>query len=78
MVARRGIILQVGESSTKGAEQISSHSIYIIEKTGAYSFAGKGHQLWQGGRARAFPHIKPVEEWCNKEFERRVKARLGK
>ena len=37
----------------------------------------KGHQLWQGGRARAIPHIKPVEDWCNEEYERRVKARLG-
>lgn len=38
----------------------------------------KGHALNRGGRARAFVHIKPVEEWCNAEFERRVEAELRK
>lgn len=33
----------------------------------------KGHALWQGGRARAFPHIKPVEEKAKKDFEEKVK-----
>ena len=55
--------------------------VFIVhnrKKPGLTHLLEKGHQLWQGGRARAIPHIKPVEEWCNKEFERRVKARLGK
>ena len=28
----------------------------------------KGHPLRSGGRARAFPHIKPVEEELNDKF----------
>lgn len=52
-------------------------TVYNRKKPGLTHLLEKGHQLWQGGRARAIPHIKPVEEWCNEEFERRVKARLG-
>lgn len=61
----------------RGANKFTFY-IYNRKKPGLTHLLEKGHQLWQGGRARAFPHIKPVEEWCNKEFERRVKARLGK
>ena len=32
-----------------------------------------GHALRQGGRARAFPHIKSVELEINKKIEQRVK-----
>lgn len=52
--------------------------VYNRKKPGLTHLLEKGHQLWQGGRAQAIPHIKPVEEWCNEEFERRVKERLGK
>lgn len=31
-----------------------------------------GHATRNGGRTRAFPHIKPVEEFCKKDFEERV------
>lgn len=50
--------------------------IYNKTKPGLTHLLEKGHQLQQGGRARAYPHIKKVEEWCNEEYERRVKARL--
>lgn len=52
-------------------------TVYNRKKPGLTHLLEKGHQLWQGGRARAIPHIKPVEEWCNEEFERRVKVRLS-
>lgn len=32
----------------------------------------KGHALWQGGRARAFPHIKPVEEQVIVGYEKQL------
>ena len=32
----------------------------------------KGHALHQGGRTRAFPHIKPAEEEAIKNFEREL------
>lgn len=35
-----------------------------------------GHALWQGGRARAFPHIKPVETKVIKNFEEGVKKAI--
>ena len=55
-----------------------SFIVHNRKKPGLTHLLEKGHQLWQGGRAQAIPHIKPVEEWCNEEFERRVKERLGK
>lgn len=48
------------------------------KKPGLTHLLEKGHQLWQGGRAKAIPHIKPVEDWCNREFEKRVEAMLRK
>lgn len=35
-----------------------------------------GHATRNGGRTRAFPHIKKVEEFCNREFEDRVKETI--
>lgn len=55
-----------------------SFTIHNRKKPGLTHLLEKGHQLQQGGRAEAYPHIKKVEEWCNKEYERRVKARLGR
>lgn len=37
-----------------------------------------GHALWQGGRARAFPHIKPVEQKLIKKYEQEVKKAIEK
>lgn len=55
----------------------SSNIIYNKKKWGLTHLLERGHQLRQGGKAKAIPHIKPVEEWCNEEFERRVKERLS-
>ena len=55
----------------KGAGRFS----FVInnkKKPGLTQLLENGHQLRQGGRARAIKHIKPVEEWCNEEFERRA------
>ena len=38
----------------------------------------KGHALRNGGRTRAIPHIKPVEETVNKEYEENVKLIIGR
>lgn len=35
-----------------------------------------GHTLWQGGRTRAFPHIKPVEQNLIKKYEEGVKKAI--
>lgn len=36
----------------------------------------RGHALWQGGRTRAFPHIKPVEQKTIKKYEEGVKKAI--
>lgn len=36
----------------------------------------KSHPLRNGGRSRAFPHIKPVEETIVANFEKRVKEEI--
>lgn len=35
-----------------------------------------GHALWQGGRTKAFPHIKPVEQKTIKKYEEGVKKAI--
>lgn len=55
-----------------------SFVIYNRKKPGLAHLLEKGHQLRKGGKAKAIPHIKPVETWCNEEFEKRVKARLSR
>ena len=37
----------------------------------------KGHALANGGRAKAYPHIKPVEQELIEEFEREIRELLG-
>lgn len=37
-----------------------------------------GHALRGGGRARAMPHIAPVEGWANTEVERKIRQDLSK
>lgn len=38
----------------------------------------KGHALRQGGRARAFPHIKPAEDYVIDEYPKELERRLSK
>lgn len=52
--------------------------VHNKKKPGLAHLLECGHQSNLGGRVGAIVHIKPVEEWCNEEFERRVEARLRK
>lgn len=62
------------EISGKG----SAFIMYNTGKTASLThLLEKGHVLKQGGRARAIPHIGPVEEWAVKEYENRLTRRLS-
>lgn len=63
--------------ATRSGNGKFSFTIYNKKKPSLTHLLEKGHQLRQGGRVRAFPHIKKVEDWCNEEYERRIKERLG-
>jgi hypothetical protein len=54
-------------------------TVYNKTKPGLTHLLEKGHQIVQGkgGRAKAYPHIAKVEQWCNSEFEKRIKRRLS-
>lgn len=56
-----------------GADDFS-FVVHNKKKPGLTHLLENGHQLRQGGRAKAFPHIKKIEEWCIEEYERRVSA----
>lgn len=55
-----------------------SFVIYNRKKPGLTHLLENGHALRQGGRARAFKHIKKVEQWCVDEFEKRTAEMLEK
>lgn len=52
-------------------------TVHNKKKPGLAHLLEYGHQLRQGGKAKAIVHIKPVEEWCNEEFEKRTEERLN-
>lgn len=52
-------------------------TVHNKKKPGLAHLLEHGHQLRQGGRVKAIVHIKPVEEWCNEEFEKRTEERLS-
>lgn len=53
-----------------------SFVIHNRKKPGLTHLLENGHQLRNGGRSGAFPHIAEVEQWCNEEYERRLKKEL--
>ena len=68
-----------GWSSRKLADKTSV--VYNRTHPGMTHLLERGHVIANqygrtGGRAKAQPHIKPVEEWANRELLRRVEAKL--
>lgn len=62
------------ETSGKGTGFV----MYNTGKTASLThLLEKGHALKQGGRARAIPHIEPVEQWAIKEYENKLERRLS-
>lgn len=53
---------------------------FVVHNKGKYRLTHLlefGHQLRQGGRARPYPHIKKINDWCIREFEKRVEEMLN-
>lgn len=65
------------DKTYKGNERFS-FKIHNKKKPGLTHLLENGHQLRQGGRTKKHIHIKPVEEWCVEEFEKRVEEMLKK
>ena len=62
-------------------ETTGKGSAFIMHNTGKTAslthLLEKGHALKQGGRAKAIPHIGPVEEWAIREYENGLTRRLS-
>lgn len=59
-----------------GRDQASA-VFYNASLPGLTHLLEHGHALWQGGRARAIPHIAPVEEALIREFEEQIIDRVS-
>lgn len=64
--------------TSQGSYTHPSFVIHNKKKPGLTHLLEKGHALRQGGRAKAIPHIKKVEDWCIKEYEDRLIRRIEK
>ncbi len=53
-----------------------SQVVYNKAKPGLTHLLEHGHALWQGGRARAIPHILPAEEKAIKAYEKAVEQAI--
>ena len=60
------------ESSALGAWV----TVYNKKKPGLAHLLEHGHALRNGGRTRAFPHIKPVEEEVKQELEKNLRQAI--
>lgn len=60
--------------TTKGCGFVVHNS----KKPGLTHLLEEGHAMRNGGRSKKIVHIKPAEEWCNEEFEKRLIRRLEK
>lgn len=67
-----------GWGQVKVSETQGSIVIAIRNKTQYYltHLLENGHALKSGGRTRAFPHIKPAEEFAARELEKKVKVKV--
>ena len=64
---------QVKVSETKGSVVISIRNKKYYWLT---HLLENGHALKNGDRTRAFPHIKPAEDFAARELEKKVKAKI--
>lgn len=80
----RGTITRGGKRRQPGTyrkswkrKKVNGRYLIYSSQPGLTFLLEEGHALKNGGRARAFPHIKKNADAAAKEFEQRVKQILG-
>ena len=64
-------------SATSGVTDIPGQSVHNVKHYRIVHLLEKGHQMKNGGRTRAFPHVALVNEMAGESVTQKVAQKLG-
>ena len=64
-------------SATSKVTDIPGQSVHSVRHYRLVHLLEKGHQMKNGGRTRAFPHVDPVNEMAGESVTQKIAQKLG-